>query len=67
MTATEFRAALLVAELSQLQAAKVLGVDARTVRRWIAGDVAIPPPVGKLVRLMSLGFLKPIQIENIQG
>lgn len=50
MTPADFRAALDRLELSQSEAARRLGVDPRTVRRWIAGDRRIPGPVVELLR-----------------
>ncbi len=55
MTPQEFRRALARLGLSQLQAAKHLGVAPRTVRYWVAKDrmsrTPIPEPVAILVRL----------------
>ena len=45
MTAQGFRDALAKLGINQVQAARALRVDPRTVRRWIAGDVKIPGPV----------------------
>jgi DNA-binding transcriptional regulator YiaG len=44
MTPDEYRAAIDKLGLSQVAAAKLLGVDARTSRRWASGerDVAAP-------------------------
>lgn len=46
MTVPEFRAlgALLWGSHWQTPMAQALGVNARTVRRWAAGDRAIPGP-----------------------
>ena len=38
MTADEYRAAIETLGLSQIAAAKLLGVDARTSRRWACGE-----------------------------
>jgi len=40
---SEFRSALGQLGLSQLEAAKLLGVKSRTIQRWVAGN----PPVGE--------------------
>jgi transcriptional regulator with XRE-family HTH domain len=50
MSGEQLRAALAALGLSQLEAARRLGVDGRTVRRWVAGDRRIPGPVVELVR-----------------
>ncbi len=36
-----------------------LGVNARTVRRWAAGESAVPPPVATCLRLMT--FLEELE------
>ncbi len=43
MESREFRSALGQLGLSQLEAAKLLGVKSRTIQRWVAGS----PPVGE--------------------
>jgi transcriptional regulator with XRE-family HTH domain len=46
LTPTELRAALTTAGISQLELARRIGVDGRTVRYWLAGraipDSAVP-------------------------
>jgi len=53
MTARQFRAALRRLGFSQLEAARRMGVDARTVRRWAtlrpSKGSPVPPPVGLLL------------------
>jgi transcriptional regulator with XRE-family HTH domain len=53
MTAGQFRAALRRLGLSQLEAARRMGVDARTVRRWATLRARkaspVPSPVGLLL------------------
>lgn len=51
MTADEFRSAIEALDLSQVKAAKFLGVMPRTSRRY-AGPGPIPPPVAILLRYM---------------
>jgi DNA-binding transcriptional regulator YiaG len=53
VSADEFRAAIAALGMSQVEAAAALKVDARTVRRWIAGDRKIPGPVGVALRCMA--------------
>ena len=52
MTKDEFRDACSHLGMSQLGAARLLGVDGRTVRRWALGEREIPPPVARF-----LGYL----------
>lgn len=49
MTPAQLRDALARLGLSQTGAARLMGVDARTVRYWAAGEREIPAPVEKLL------------------
>lgn len=53
MTADEYRLTLKSLGLSQVAAARLLGVDARTSRRWALGEVSIPRAVELLLRRMA--------------
>lgn len=56
MTPDDYREALAELGLSQLAAARLLGVDGRTSRRWVSGERPIPPPVQNFLRyLMATG------------
>lgn len=55
MTALQFRAALSRLGVSQLEIARRLGLGARTVRRYAAGDAEIPEPTAILLRLLASG------------
>jgi len=50
MTPKQLRAALKRLGFSQLEAARRLGVNPRTVRFWVAGTYRIPEPVVILIR-----------------
>jgi hypothetical protein len=52
--ASNLRATLADLGLTQTGAARLLGVDPRTMRRWIAGEVATPQPVLRLLDLLTL-------------
>ena len=52
MNAKQFCAALDRAGLSRNQAARDLGLDPRTVRRYVAGDLPVP----RVVELALLGL-----------
>ena len=43
----------LYGELWQSPLARNAGVDPRTMRRWVAGDRAIPEPAARLIRLIG--------------
>lgn len=52
MTPTDLRAQLARLGLTQTGAARLLGVNPRTVRRWLE-DGDIPPPVVRLLGAME--------------
>ena len=49
MTPDAFRAELTRLGLSQVQAARFLSVDPRTLRRWASGEIEIPGSVALLL------------------
>ena len=51
MSPRQFRRALRQLRLSQVQAAQRLRVNARTVRRWVAGDSRVPESVTLLLEI----------------
>ena len=53
MTPDEYRDTLTRLGLSQVGAARALGVDERTSRRWAHGEREIPPPVVVALVLME--------------
>jgi DNA-binding transcriptional regulator YiaG len=52
MTPNQYRAAIETLGLSQVAAAKLLGVDARTSRRWASGERDVPPPAERFLRYL---------------
>lgn len=52
MTPDEYRQAIERLGLSQIAAARLLGVDARTSRRWASGERDIPPPAVRFLRYL---------------
>jgi DNA-binding transcriptional regulator YiaG len=52
MTSDEFRAALDALGLTQGGAARLLGVDERTSRRWANGERDVPPPAQRFLRYL---------------
>ena len=63
MTPKQLQHAIDQLDLSQRRAARFLGVDERTMRKWIAGNARIPEAVAKLLRLMIRLKLKPEDCE----
>jgi plasmid maintenance system antidote protein VapI len=51
MTPQQFRLALKRLGLTQVAAARQLGVDPRTVRKWVGAERRIPEPVAILLRV----------------
>jgi DNA-binding transcriptional regulator YiaG len=52
MTPDEYRAAIAKLGLSQVAAAKLLGVDARTSRRWANGERDMPAPAVRFLQYL---------------
>jgi len=63
MSPNQFRAALGRLELSQKEAARLLGADERTTRRWALGERTIPEAVAILLNLALAGI---ISVEDIR-
>ena len=57
MTAADFRATLSSLGLSQVGAARLLGVTDRVVRMWVAGDRPVPVLVARVLLLVASGKL----------
>lgn len=52
MTPDEYRDAIARLDLSQVAAARLLGVDERTSRRWATGEREVPPPAVRFLRYL---------------
>jgi DNA-binding transcriptional regulator YiaG len=52
MTPDEYRETIEKLGLSQIAAARLLGVDERTSRRWASGERDIPPPAVRFLRYL---------------
>lgn len=52
MTSTTFRRLREKLGLSQAKLAARIGVSTNTIYRWEVGAVAVPPPVGILLRML---------------
>jgi DNA-binding transcriptional regulator YiaG len=53
MSPEALRAALAALRLSQMDAARLLRVDGRTMRRWLAGERAMPGPAVLALELVG--------------
>ena len=64
MTDEEYRNAIAALGLQQTEAARLLGVDERTSRRWASGEREIPPPAARFLRfLLAYGITGAKAIE----
>jgi DNA-binding transcriptional regulator YiaG len=52
MTPDQYRIAIETLGLSQVAAAKLLGVDPRTSRRWACGERDVPAPAERFLRYL---------------
>jgi len=64
MTTPDLRAALAALGLSQRGLGRVLGVDERTVRRWVQDAGAIPPTVH---RVLAVAIAHPELVDWLRG
>ena len=65
MTPAEYAAILARLDLSQVGAARLLGIGERTSRRYAAGDAEIPEPTAILLRLLAAGVVTAAEIADI--
>jgi hypothetical protein len=63
MTANQFRAAIDRLDLSQVGAARLVGADPRTGRRWALGERPVPECVAILLRLL---LAKKITVNDVE-
>jgi DNA-binding transcriptional regulator YiaG len=70
MTPSEYRDLLSALHLTQAGAARLLGVNEVTARRWAAdGDWgrAIPPPAARFLRFLHATRIKPMKVFRALG
>ncbi len=67
MTPHELRGLIAGMGLSQAAVAQLIGVSPRALRNWIAGDVAVPGPAVRLLRLVADGCVTQAEIEYAAG
>jgi plasmid maintenance system antidote protein VapI len=65
MTPTQYQDTIDRLGLSQVGAARLFGVDPRTSRRWVAGDLVIPRAVALALRLMVAHGTAPDDAEKL--
>jgi len=64
MTAKQFQNAIDRLGLSQVGAARLVGADPRTGRRWALGERGVPACVAILLRLMLAGKITASDVES---
>lgn len=65
MTADQYRAAIETLGLSQVAAAHLLGVDARTSRRWASGERDVPGPAERFLRYLIASKTAPDKVLRL--
>lgn len=65
MTPDAYREALDSLGLSQVGAAKLLGVDARTSRRWASGEREVPAPADRFLRFLIAAKITPARAMKL--
>lgn len=68
MTPDEYRTTIETLGLSQVAAARLLGVDERTSRRWANGERDVPPPAERfLLYLVATGRSGEYAMRKLGG
>lgn len=67
MTPDEYRAAIAALGLTQLAAARLLGVNPRTSRKWACGEAPIAEPAVRMLRLMIALRISPERALKLVG
>jgi hypothetical protein len=65
VTPNQYKSAIDRLGLSQVGAARFLGVDDRTSRRWISGERDVPEPVSRFLRYLIAAKVTPDEVEAI--
>lgn len=65
LTPKRFNAALAHLNLDHKEAANFLGADERTIRKYAAGERAIPHPTELLLLVMVAGVITPTRVKEI--
>src|SRR6516164_8742039 len=65
LSPTELRATLGTLGLPRKRLARILGVGARSLRRWRSGDRCVPHGVGIVLCLLAAGAITIDQVERV--
>ena len=64
MNSKQYRAALARIGLSQVGAARLVGADPRTSRRWALDERPVPESIAVLLRLMVAGKITAEDVDE---
>jgi hypothetical protein len=67
MKGNALRKVLAKLELSQVDAAKFIGIASRSVRRWVADDAEIPDAAAMLFGIMAKYEITPAEARSLIG
>lgn len=67
MTPEEYRRVIAALDLNQEGAAELLGVNARTSRKWANGERKIPPPARRFLLFLEAARISPSQVFEAIG
>jgi DNA-binding transcriptional regulator YiaG len=62
MLADELLELLRQLDLNQVAAARLVGVNGRTMRRWTLGESEIPPPAAQFLRYLARAKVSPVKV-----
>jgi len=65
MTPSEYRDLLATLGLTQAGAARLLGVDERTSRRWATGERDVPMPAARFLRFLLKAKISPDRVMKL--
>lgn len=66
MTAEEFRESIAKLGLKQVDAAKLLGKNDRTIRRWLVDGIENDPTTVLLLKLMLAGDVTVDRVQELK-
>lgn len=65
MTPAQYKKTIESLGLTQVGAARFLGVDDRTSRRWIAGEREVPEPVARFLKFLVASKVTPDEVSRV--
>lgn len=65
MDASEYRALIAELGLTQVEAARFLGVSDRTSRAWALGQNDVPPAIALFLRYLAADAVTPARVRRV--